>query len=214
MIQRINISTSSRKINITLTVDDTMLHGIRNLQSIRRVKAIARSAVNSATRVVARELTGLVKAVRTPQTTGATSRSISIKTGVSRQGNAYGVVAPDLRYIENHIQNRGIYKAWARKRGLRVGYTRQSGRLRNRFRYVKSFYRQSRRRLTLKRRPGKYWHLINDGFRHRFGRNVLGYEFVANAGYRSETAAREKMVQIWTQNVDRIIFGPDPGFKE
>ena len=196
-----------------MTVDDSMLQNMKTL-SIRQVRGVARAAVQAATRVIGKRLVGLVKEVRTPQTTGATSRSIQIKTGVSRTGNYYGVVAPDLRYIENHIQNKGIYRAWARKRGRRVGYTRTAGRKANRFRYVKSFYKQSRRRLTLRRRPGKYWHLINDGFRHFSGRSVIGYEFVANAGYSAEAEAREKLTRIWIDNVERIIFGPDPGFRE
>lgn len=212
-MQRIRVMTASRRIGIELRIDDAMAHSVRNL-SIRRTKSVARAAVAAGTRVVAGGLKQLVKGVRTAQTTGATGRSLTVKSGINRRGNYYGVVAPDLRYIEFHVPNTTLLKVWAKKRGHRVGYTRTGGRKRNRFQYVKSFYRRRNRRAnSLKRRPGKYWHLINDGFNHRWAGPVPGYEFVARAAYLTENEAIATVSRIWIDNAERIIFGPDPGFR-
>jgi hypothetical protein len=192
----------------------------------RQIKTIARAAAQAAIRPMQRNLKAIMKVTRSPgvhslngqlrsqiQSTGASDRSISSKTGTSRKGGVYAIVAPDLKYVEHHMMNAPLYRAHAQRRGRNVGTTRTGGRNRQRFMYVKSYSTRSIRR-PLKRRPGKYWHIINNGFRHRSGTIFMGYGFVPKAILLSRNQAIDAFTRIWSNGVDKLIYGTDPGFKD
>lgn len=187
---------------------------------LRRVKTVGRAAVAAATRPMAAGLKSLVRSLATAgavttmaksgrlqvQSTGATGRSIQTKTGTSMSGNIYGIVAPDLKHIESHMLNRDLYRAWAKRRGVNVGVTRTGGRSRTKFMYVKSFATRRFAR-PQKRRPGKYWHLINNGFTHRFAGAVMGYQFVQRAFFMTQKASLDAFNRIWNSGIERSFTG-------
>lgn len=189
----------------------------------RRAKALGRASMEAAARPMVQGLKSLVRQTilfrsrvnrSVVQSTGATYRAVQSKVGISRRQKLYAIVAVDTHYIEVHQPNTNLYSIWARRKGKNIGTTKQGGRGRKRFLYVKSFSKRNlKASRPLKRRPGKYWHLINRGFVHRsyqgpgLKNTFKGYWFTQKAMLSTRSEAIAAFERIWYAGLVRI-FGP------
>lgn len=149
-------------------------------------KTIIREAIRSAIRPARLKMKQIALSIaqrsRRGQGTGATSRAVSSKQGQSKtnKNRFYGIVGVNNRYWESiSIQPspkfRTRFGGFAepynkRRRGTTLGQTSR--------REVRSFLRRSPGGKRTKRIPRNYFWLIDQGFRHRYGRHVLGYHII------------------------------------
>lgn len=191
---------------------------------VRRAKALGRASMQAATRPMVQGLKSIVRRTilqrsrvngGAVQSTGASYRAVQSKVGISRYSRLFGIVSVDTNYVEVHRRNMDLYRIWAQRKGKNIGTTRQGGRSRKRFLYVKSFNtRNIKASKPLKRRPGKYWHLINRGFVHRayhgpgLKNTFRGYWFVQKALLSTRSEAIAAFERIWYAGIRRIFYGP------
>lgn len=194
------------------------------LAAPRKAKALGRASMQAATRPMVQGLKTILQRTvvfrsrtlhgkNNIQSTGASMRAVQSKVGVSRrgtfQGKLYGLVSVETNYLELHRPNTDLYRIWAQRKGRNIGTTKQGGRGRKRFLYVKSFNtRAIRAKRPLRRRPGKYWSMLNRGFTHRSGTKFRGYWFVQKAILTTRSEAIAAFERIWYAGYRRIFYGP------
>lgn len=167
---------------------------------------IVRQGLRKAARPLRRQLKKDVRILRKSElSTGATERSISemVRYPGSKRNMGGFKIGVALAYSETHFKtneylHRQSTKAKNRRRltGI-VNYGRAAGRKRHKKKYVRAFKKISHRRKGLSK-PGKYWHLIHQGFKHyQTGRRFPGYKFVPKA----HKAAGDTAKKIFTDEV-------------
>lgn len=136
----------------------------------------------------------LRKESKDQQSTGATERGLVSKAVFPSQGNpnyGYAYTGVSMKYRETVSKNphdfSGAGKVRAHIKNARIAgtgqlYNPKSGRVR--VRAVKGYQKKIRHSTkssvpkgTQLSRPGKYWHLLNEGFQHRGGKTVAGRKF-------------------------------------
>ena len=140
---------------------------------------------------------------RSKQSTGATHRAVGSKVSypAKRKPNTgYAMVGINYSTVENHLKNTKLDRKLAglKRNKLKLFGVKKSrfGRPGNRidkFSAVRSYQTTSARVRkgdhSQINRPAKYWHLINNGFRHRSGRVFPGYQFIQRTLAATETAS-------------------------
>lgn len=153
-------------------------------------KVIIRQAIRSALRPARLRMKAIAMSIartsRKGQGSGATARAITSKYGQSKtnRNRFYGLVGVNNRWLER-ISNQkpsGKFKGslftqhseprMKKRRGTTLGETSRV--------QVRSMLRRSPGKRDMKRKPSKYFHLIDQGFRHRYGKQVIGYEIISN----------------------------------
>ena len=205
------------RLGLKLSIRSDLLEKGKDLPA-RKAKALGRAAMQAAVRPMVaglKQITTRTAAFRgktlygQSQATGATGRAIGQKVGISRRNNLYGKVAVDTHYVEMHQPNTTLYSIWAKRKGRNIGTTTTGGRSRKKFLYVKSFSTRSiNPRRRLKRRPSKYWPLINLGFTHRSGTRFRGYWFVHKTMLTTRSEAIAAFERIWYAGIRRMFYGP------
>ena len=151
------------------------------------------------------------------QSTGATIRAMTTKVrypGARQKAKGYALVGIDWDHYETHFQTTALdrKRASLKKGGLKLWgiKTDKNGKST----IVRSYQTSSARRYrkkgqrAQKNRPSKYWHLINDGFRHyRSGRVVPGKKYVDRTVKDAGGAGMRKMIDIMEGYLQRAGFG-------
>jgi hypothetical protein len=186
------------------------------------VGLIVREAIRSALRPVRNHLKALMQMelMGRRQSTGASERALTLKYGRSRKyrGRFYGMVGMDKSHIEIHSFEKPEGATTKRKRGKQRGSglfamqakaKKRSGsrsRVMTSSKQVFSRYKGNRRErnyikgMTFKRRPSKYFHLIERGFNHRYGVRAIAYLFLQ----RTEQAMMAEAQQIFVTKLQQL----------
>jgi len=199
-----------------------------------RGNAIFRLGLRAAERPARKSIKQLVAVVRrsSRQSTGATHRAVQGKVtfpAKRRPGWGYMLSGVDFEYSERHFKtNEYLHRATgSKKRRLLTGLTNQGRRGRKgqsvSKRYVKSWQRRGMRtqsagwksgrmgRTYSKGRnyqlniPGKYWHLIDLGFKHWSGTSFPGHAFIAKAFNRTAAQSISKFDEIVARGLQREL---------
>jgi len=151
---------------------------------------LIRNGLVKAARPLRRQLKQDVRVLRkSVLSTGTTERAISemVRYPGSLKHVGGFKIGVALSYSETHFKTtKFLHKATRTKaRGHRpltgiVNLGRKRGKKRHVTKYTRSNKNTSIKRAGL-RKPGKYWHLIHQGFKHRSGRRFPGYKFVPKA---------------------------------
>lgn len=183
--------------------------------SIRGAVAPIRAAMISITRSIS-------KSSARKQGTGATSRSIDVKVG-SPKGNpnvVYGIVGPDRRHVEfmanrPSVSRRGkFYTHETRQsfasdaRKARKRYAVVTSLKKGLSKEVTSYYKRNRKKTSgmLKRRPSKYFHLLDQGFTHfKSGKNVPGKQIIAKVSAQSIVLAQQRFKTNMLQRIVQLL---------
>lgn len=177
-----------------------------------------REALRSAGRPAATILKQLLKGdlAKSDQSTGATERAVIVKYGrnKSNPNRFYCIIGINKKHFEFHTAKipesfstklkRGRKQRGAGLFGLQVRGQRK-GVLRSK--QVFSRYRNEKRIAKLKgkplkRRPSKYFHLIDIGFNHRRAGLVIGYKFIE----RLRTAIGDSLQKTFNERLTKLII--------
>ena len=216
------MSKRGQYITIKLTTPPNLTH-IFDVLDNQSVGAIVRESIRSALRPVRNHLKALMQMElmdRSRQSTGASERALTIKYGRSKRfkGRFYGMVGMDKSHIEIHSFEKPDGAKTKRKRGnqrgsglfaLQARARKKSGsrsRVMTSSKQVFSRYRGNRRErnyikgMSFKRRPSKYFHLIERGFNHRYGVRAVAYLFLQ----RTEQAMMAEAQQIFVTKLQQL----------
>ncbi len=212
-------------VKMKLTVPQFILPTL-DLIDNQSVGKLIREALRSAGRPGVLALKTLMKTdlMKSDQSTGAAERAVTMKYGRSktRPNVFFLLIGVDKNHFELHTpvvpegQATKLRKGSARGRGL---FATQTRRLRNKTfksKQVFSRFRNDRRiskMKVLKRKPGKYFHLIDRGFNHHAGGQSKAYLFInrlintvsANVQSVFEERLRNLVVPIIKQELVRKI---------
>ena len=151
-----------------------------------------------------------------PQSSGATIRAMTTKVrfpGARVKGRGYALVGIDWDYSETHYKNTALDRKQAglRRRAHKLYgvATNKSGKSNIIRSYQTSQARVSRKlgRRAQVNRPSKYWHLINNGFRHRSGKMVSGRRYADRSARDAGQAGRDRFLRIIEGYLTRAGFG-------
>jgi len=175
------------------------------------VGLLIREAMRSAARPAAVVLKGLLKVElsKSEQSTGATERSVAVKYGRSKvdKNRFYVIVGINKTHFEYHTATipegrktklrrgrgqRGLGLFGLQTRMNRKGVLR-SKQVFSRFRSQPHIDRLKGK--PLKRRPSKYFHMIDKGFNHRSGVRGRNYEFIHQLRQRVSKSMQEMFVK-------------------
>jgi hypothetical protein len=180
---------------------------------------VIRQGLRSSLPPIRRSLKAKLMALRrtSKQSTGATIRSMATKVrypGARQKGRGYALVGIDWDHYERHFKTTALDRRQAslKKRGLKLYgiKTNKKG-----VSTLVRSYQTSSARVSRKRnrrvqinRPAKYWHLINDGFRHyRSKKMVPGRKYADRAAREAGQAGMKNMVDIIEGYLTRAGFG-------
>jgi hypothetical protein len=175
--------------------------------SVRGAVAPVRAAMKTITRDIAQKS-------KRQQGTGATSRSIIAKIGSPKNepGIVYGLIGPDRRHMEimsprkainqprnkyHLFQTKVSFQRDARKRRTLQSRLKSLGKQQKEVKslYKNNFSRNASRNTPgiIKRRPVKYFHLLDRGFRHWMnGSYVRGNAIIDKAWARAGVHAKSR----------------------
>jgi hypothetical protein len=199
----------AKKSKIELSADLSALDDINlalaAMQNAEGNKLVRQGLVKAA-RPMRRQLKKDIRLLRdSPLSTGATERSISemVRYPGSKRNMGGFKIGVALQYSETHFKtNEYLHRKSTKAKNRRkltgiVNYGRKTGKKRHTQKYVRAFKKISHRRKGLSR-PGKYWHLIHQGFKHyQTGKRFPGYRFVPKVNASTGKLAK----QIFTDEV-------------
>ena len=224
------------KVKLTLPANFDEIFNIFDNQS---VGLAIREAIRSAIRPVANTLKATLKTdlMNSEQSTGATERAVTSKAGrsISNPNVFYGIVGVNSSVSEIHnLSTEGKNPRSKGKQkgiGLTALRTTQVGKSRRiaglytakgkkvvtaSFRSKRVFSRYRDKKYTtffkhgiVKRKPSRYFHLINEGFQHRWGVTAKAYNFIRRVegviGSTAQTVFVTRLTQLLVPTMQRQI---------
>ena len=149
------------------------------------------------------------------QSSGATIRAMTTKVrypGARSKGRGYALVGIDWDYSEVHYRNTALDRKQA---GLRRGAHKLYGvalSKSGKSKIVRS-YQTSQARVSRKKgrraqlnRPAKYWHLINNGFLHKWGKRVKGRKYAEKSALDAGQAGKDRFLKVIEGYLTRAGF--------
>ena len=207
-------------VNIKLTIPSD-LENIFNVLDNQSVGLAIREAIRSAVRPARNHMKSLMKTelLRSRQSTGASERAVASKAGRSKKNPSvfYAIIGIDRKVMELHSHDvpegqktkkkigrgknkqvgRGLFALRGRRNKTGLGKTKQ----------VFSRYRSGKRKSVFKRKPSKYWHLINNGFIHyKSGKKTVSYDFTGKTKLAMATLTQELFIKKLRELVVPVII--------
>ena len=177
-----------------------------------------RNALRATGRIARKGLKQQVKTLRklSNQSTGATHRSIIYKAK-TKDERGYMRAGIEYHYYERHMKTTPLYKIAGRQSKTKrryIGYKsfKRKGRGGHK-NVVKGFVASYQRRsLRIKRgtnfqanQPGKYWHLIEKGFKHFSGTVFPGHHFLKKVRLVHQAKMLSKFDQIILKSLNESL---------
>ena len=206
-----------KKISLDVKVNQSFKRRIRQLsgkgnnvdlkKALKRASIIPKKAFQTELRVL-RQVSD--------QSTGATLNSLTNKAQFPSKGNkayGYAYTGVDMKYeqttskkkdftgagkVRDHIKKARIAGTSKRKKRTGKVTVRAVKGYQKHVRHSKKSGTKSGHQLS---QPGKYWHLINEGFPHRSGKEFPGYKFQQNVA----SASKAKMLASFKKDVKSFI---------
>lgn len=184
-----------------------------------KANRVIRQGLRSSLPPIRKSLKSKLMALRrdSAQSTGATIRAMTTKVrypGSRQKTKGYALVGIDWHHYETHLKTTALdrKRASLKKGGLKLWGIKTNKKGKSTL--VRSYqtssarlYRKKNQRAQ-KNRPSKYWHLINDGFRHyKSGKNVPGRKYVDKTVKDAGNAGMKNMIDIVEGYLERAGFG-------
>jgi hypothetical protein len=212
----VNKRLFSAKVKVSGHLKRRIEHVIGGKKNVMMKRAM-RKAIDPA----AKSLKSEVRILRTvsDQSSGATLRSMTKKAVFPSVGNknyGYAYAGVNMNHKETVGRDKdfsGAGKVRAHIRNAKIAgvsetTNKRTGRVT--VRAVKGYQKHVRRSKKAGHpagkqvsRPGKYWHLINEGFTHKSGTTFTGYKFEQ----RASNANKQKMVNTMKSEISKFIKG-------
>ena len=208
--------TDKSTIFLTFNVPLNIQQQLTGLFDNASVGQVIREALRSASRPAVAKLKALTKAeLVTDQSSGATNRSIDYKYGRSKKdpNKFYVVIGVNKSHFEYHSfsvpegQKVKTKKGKARGSGLFAIQTRRQRKGALKSKQVFSTYKGNKykkrfiKSRVFKRKPSKYFRLINNGFNHRFGTRAKAYNFIS----RAKAAVDSEMQIVFERRLQELL---------
>lgn len=221
---RLKYSPVSIGMRVRVTVPKIQMQFL-DVMDAQSVGNAVREALRSAGRPAVTALKSLLRSdlIKSDQSTGASERAVAMKYGRSRSNarRFFLLVGMDKRVSEIHTSRvpEGYttkLKLGRKQRGRGMFGLRSSTNKKgvSRSKQVFSRYRNDYRITKLagrpfKRRPSKYFHLIDRGFNHRNAGRVAGYDFIAklqaSLGHSIQDTFVERLSELVIPTIKREI---------
>lgn len=202
-------------ISVRLIIPTNIGKALREALDSAAVGHAIRESIRAAIRPMHNHLKALIKSdmLSSDASTGALGRAVLSKHGRSKTNPNwfYGIVGIDAAVMEHHFLNQKktpeggrIAKSKGKSRGEGLYAVRLKSRIKRksvsvRTKQVFSAYKDKKYRSyvksgMLKRRPVKYFHLVDRGFNHRFAGMTRAYNFLSRARAATASTTQEIFV--------------------